>query len=377
MKEYAVTFVIKPAVRIDPRIQNIDFTFKEPDGTKRVIISKIEEEVGQQKIQTGLFLRVFLNANSVKEARENAKSFADGVVSFITLVSGAGLQVPLENLAYEVTQEADRREFLQVFYDILKVQFSRRRLDHELLTKIIDRTLKLDSSSYYSVARTIRWYRMGALTFDIFDKFNCFWIGLEALNPVLQRKLSVGNDPRKCPKCGYEWVATTTLSGVRTFMHKLQDGSRLYRRCHDLRVAIMHSTQPLSKILGEAKELTPKIAEALFRAICFVIDMENWNSLPYKPILENVPMRMEVEGNLVGGTANSLGPNGEDPHLEPSHDLLPVRIEDDGSITFEGQSKFDVHISSFVKFEGKEIRFYGDYETKGSIKEIKVEHAVK
>lgn len=377
MKKYLVTFAIKPAVCVDSQIQKIDFTFNEPDGTKRVIISKIEEEIGQQKIQTGLFLRVFLDAHSVNEAKEKAKSFVDGVVSFITLVSGVGLQVPLENLAYEVTQEADKRDFLQVFYDILKVQYSRRRLDHALLTKIIDNTLKLDSLSYYGVARAIRWYRMGALTFDIFDKFNCFWIGLEALNSVLQRKLSVGNDPIRCPKCGHEWVATTTLSGVRTFMHKLQDGHQLYRRCHDLRVAIMHSTRQLSEILSEAKELAPKMAEALFRAICFVIDMENWNILSYKPVLENVPMRIEIEGYLVGGDADSLGPDGEDPHLEPSHDLPLVKIEGDGSITFEGQSKFNLHISPFVKFEGKEIRFYGDYETKGSIKEIKVERKAK
>ena len=65
----------------------------------------------------------------------------------------------------------------------------------------------------------------------------------------------------------------------------------------------MHGKCELSKIQSEANELTPRLAEILFRAICYTIDIEDWQNLPYKAIFENVPIRMEIEGKLVGETS--------------------------------------------------------------------------
>ncbi len=60
------------------------------------------------KIQSGLQLRVFLEAENLKEAINEGKGFADGIVSFITLVSGVGLKIPAENLAYEITPKVKK-----------------------------------------------------------------------------------------------------------------------------------------------------------------------------------------------------------------------------------------------------------------------------
>ncbi|MBO3809708.1 MAG: hypothetical protein FGF50_08970 [Candidatus Brockarchaeota archaeon] len=102
------------------------------------------------KIQSGLRLTVFLKAQSLEEAINEAKSFADGVVSFITLVTGVGLDVPKEELAYEITPEVEERDFLQVFYNTLPISISRRTLDNQLLKHFIDKlTIELVPSTVW------------------------------------------------------------------------------------------------------------------------------------------------------------------------------------------------------------------------------------
>lgn len=68
MKEYNVLFSLKPAVRLDPELTQIALSFDEVTGSKRIVISKIEETVSGHKIQSGLQLRVFLQAENLKEA---------------------------------------------------------------------------------------------------------------------------------------------------------------------------------------------------------------------------------------------------------------------------------------------------------------------
>jgi len=158
---------------------------------------------------------------------------------------------------------------------------------------------------------------MGTMTSDIFDRFNCFWIGLEALNPVLQEKFSVSDDVTRCPKCGHEWVSTPTVSGIRTFIQNgILGGKILYRRLRSLRNYIMHSKEKLENIQKEVSDAVPKLAEVLFRAICFALGLKEWKKVPYKVILEQMPLRIELEAILVGGTPESLGIDGKDPYFE-------------------------------------------------------------
>lgn len=316
MKEYTVVFSLKPAVKLPSALENIILNFESEKDPRKIVISKIEENVTGASIQSGLLFRVFIRAENLKEAVNEAKSFADGIVSFITLVTGIGLDIPLEELAYEITPTVEEREFIQFFHDPLHMTVSRRTLDHQLLTLLIDMTMKLKPDDRERVGRAIQWYRIGSMTPNVFDKFNCFWIGLEALNPILQEKFSVGNDPIKCPKCEYEWVPTPTVSGIRTFIQtNIPEGRELYRRFHNLRVDLVHSRKGLGTLRKEVVDLVPRISEVLFRAICFLLGIAEWDKIPYKGILEKVPLRIELEAVLVGGDPKSLGPEGRDSFL--------------------------------------------------------------
>ena len=133
MKPYVVILTAKPAVRLPVDLLNLEFNFTNPNEYKRVQISKIEEETSGVKIQTGLNFRVFLNADNVVQAVQSAKSFTDGIVSFITVVTGRGMDIPREEIAYELTPNQSEREFLQVFYDIPIKLPSLRKLTQNFL----------------------------------------------------------------------------------------------------------------------------------------------------------------------------------------------------------------------------------------------------
>jgi len=244
LKPFVIILSLKPAVRLPRNLGTLTLNFPDPNGLKKVIITKIEEDSAGTLIQTGLRFRVFLKADSMKEAVDSAKSLTDGIVSFMTLITGRGMEIPREDIAYELTPNTQEREFLQVFYDVSIKKPSRRQVDPQVLIAFIDSQSKLKTSFTEHIARAVRWYRLGAMVNDIFDQFNCFWIGLEALNPLLQQELSVKDDPVICPKCKHGWTATPTVSGIRAFIQdKMKEEKGSYQKIHQLRIDIMHSTK--------------------------------------------------------------------------------------------------------------------------------------
>jgi hypothetical protein len=366
LKPFVVVLVAKPAVRLPKGFGTLELNFLEPSGTKKVQVTKIEEDVAGTLIQTGLMFKAFLDAQNTKDAVNSAKALTDGIVSFMTLITGRGMEIPREEMTYEITPGVEEREFLQIYYDVPMKQPSRREIDPQTLINFIDRQLKLEASFAERVARAGRWYRLGTMVTDIFDQFNCFWIGLEALNPLLQQTLQVKDDPVICPTCKH--IATPTISGIKTFMQtKIADGKELYRNIRRLRIDIMHSTKQLHLLQNQVSVYTPKIGEVLFRAICFLIRFEDWETMKHGAILREFPMRGELQGLLIGGDPSSLGPNGQDPNFELSHQIKTSKLEEDGSVTYVFETNMKLNVNPAVKFKPSEMRLYGDSETKGEI----------
>jgi len=326
MRQYNILFTLKPAVRLDPKFgDRIDFTFMEPQGKRRIVISKIEETVSGQNIQSGLQFRVFLQAKNIREAEIEANMFADGIVSFITLISGIGLGAPQKKLAYDITPQIKERDFVQIFHLPFKFPISRRNLNVKVLTCLIRKIIESGLKTRERIGRSIQWYRMGSSALHFSDRFMCFWIGLESLNPLLQEKFSI--------------KATTTISGISTFIQKkIPDGKKIYKKLRKIRVSLIHSLKPLFTLQEEVNEYTAILAEILFRAICYVSEVESWYEIPYQRILYQEPLRIRLEAILIGEDPNSLGPHGGDPYFVPKQEFIP-KLTDRG-ITFEGITSF-------------------------------------
>jgi len=87
LKPYVVILSTKPAVRLPKNLGTLELNFPEPDGLKKVLITKIEEESADTLIQTGIKFKVFLKAENVKKAIDSAKSLTDGIISFMTMLA--------------------------------------------------------------------------------------------------------------------------------------------------------------------------------------------------------------------------------------------------------------------------------------------------
>jgi hypothetical protein len=172
-----------------------------------VSITQMSENIQNQKIPIGLEFRVQMDAISLQDAIANASSLADGVASFITMVTGVGMPIPKPMICYEISATSKEHDFMQMFDNVPFSDASRKRLSPDKLLEKLTAFHKLtDTLSVSRVGRAIRWYRLGTGTIDAFEKFNAYWIGLEALNPLLQTKLSVDDDKTTCSKCGYQWT---------------------------------------------------------------------------------------------------------------------------------------------------------------------------
>jgi hypothetical protein len=54
------------------------------------------EDAADTLIQTGLKFKVFLEAQNAKDAVNSAKALTDGIVGFMTLITGEGVEIPRE-----------------------------------------------------------------------------------------------------------------------------------------------------------------------------------------------------------------------------------------------------------------------------------------
>jgi hypothetical protein len=368
LKQYVVVLIAKPSARLPQNLGKLELNFTDPTGPKKLLIAKIEEESAGTIVQTGISFRVFIDSENITKAINSAKSFVDGIASFITLLTGRGMEIPLEEIAYELTPDEPKREFRQIFYDVPLKNPSRRQVDPQKLADFIDKTLKIKPPYSEHISRAIRWYRLGATVTDPFDQFNSFWIGLEALNPLLQQKFSIKDDTARCPKCKHEWIATPTVSGIRAFIQGKMNGEKhLYRNIRQLRIDIMHSTKRLSELIGLVTTNAPRTGEVLFRAICFLLEFEDWNVMKHGAILREFPVRGELHAFLVGGNPMSLGANGQDPHFKLGHNLRKIESKENEKVSFTIDTSITAQLNNGVQFERVELWFYGDSETPGEI----------
>jgi len=333
----------KPAVSL-PDLQQIALNFPQLRNST-VLINQLSENIQNQKIPIGMEFRVQMDAISLQDAIANSTSLADGVASFITMVTGVGMPIPKPMICYEISEASKEHDFVQMFDDVPFSDASRKRLSpNKLLEKLTAFHKLTDVLSVNRVARAIRWYRLGTGTIDAFEKFNAYWIGLEALNPLLQTKLGVDDDKSTCSKCGHQSTPTPTVSGIRTFCtQQIDGGADLYRRIRDLRINIMHSKEDLTSLLSEASSLAPLTGNVLLGAVDFLLGIEKpWTS--HDEVLTNAtPFRLQVEGKVMAEKLEDVFP---DPHFEATHLVIKADRTPEGGTAFTTTSNFTAVIGT-------------------------------
>jgi hypothetical protein len=354
----------KPAVSLPDNLQQLVLNFPELHDSI-VAIAQLSETAQGQKIPIGLEFRVKLDAASLQDAVQNSMSLADGVASFITIVTGVGIPIPKPMICYEISETSKEHDFMQIFDNIGFNDPSRKRLSPDKLLEKITAFYKLSEAPVSDrIARAIRWYRLGTGTTDVFERFNAYWIGLEALNPLLQTRLGVDDDKTTCPKCGHEWAPIPTVSGIRAFCaQEIDDGKKVYRRIHDLRISLMHSKEKLASLGFEASSLAPIIGNVLLAAVEFLLGAPKpWIS--HSEVLTNAtPFRLEVDGKLIAEKLEDLFP---DPHFEATHSVAKVDRTPDGKTTVTVTSTFTPVFGTSTRISVTGIGMFG--EGKGELR---------
>ena len=332
IREFMVVMNVKPGSRLHGS-GKVELKFPEPAETTTVMVTNIvERDPAGNEIPVGLALDVKVEARNTDEAIAKAKGIADGVTSFASLCSGFGMPIVREELAYEITAGVYDRSFLQFFHEV-PVRPSRREIDHAAMIDIMQKTINLsDPDQKDRVIRAIRWYRRGSLATDVLEKFTWFWIGLEALNPLLQRIFDVSDDPTHCPNCRHEWVSTSTVSGIRAAVHKfLLNGETIYPRMKDLRIGLIHGKSELKNSVPEAVALHNATREVLVRAILLVLDVSPTEKFLRDTHSADSPLVAAVVATLHGADPSNLGPPSQHPHFQlKSHEIKKAEVTEKG-----------------------------------------------
>jgi hypothetical protein len=349
-----VVLNVKPGSRLHDS-GKLTLNFPEPAETTTVTLSNIfEKDQAGNEIPVGLTLDVKVKAENIDEAIKKAKGIADGVTSFASLCSGFGMPIVREELAYDITVGVSDRSLLQFFHEV-PVRPSRREIDHLAMIDIIQKTINLsDSDQKDRVIRAIRWYRRGSLAIDVLEKFTWFWIGLEALNPLLQKIFDISDTP--------------TVSGIKAAVQKfLPNGIIIYPRMRDLRVGLIHGKSELKTLIPEAVALHNETREVLVRAILMVLDVSPTEKFLRDTLSADSPLVAAVVATLHGSDPSNLGPPSQHPHFElKSHEIKKTEVTSKG-VTMTISTNLVACLGTGVTITASGWRVYGQETTLGNV----------
>jgi hypothetical protein len=359
VNEYRVILHARPAARL-PEKTNVVLNF--PSDGMSAQIDELTQIANGQAVPVGLVFDMKVSADSLDHAITKANSMADGIASFVTLVTGVGIPLVKPVQCIETTGGKTERDHIQFFDDIPVAEPSRHILDPNALIHIMDRYSKLsDKNVADRVARAGRWYRQGTIKIDLYDRFSSYWIGLEAVNHVLQDALGIVENSERCTTCGYKPMPT--MSGVKEFVKRNFDATgELYKSLRRQRVKIMHSTTALGSISDQVQELTPRLGNVLLASIYFLCGVLQPWLYPNEIISNSNPSRMAMVSKVVSESVrDSMTEDGKLPYWTAVHKLDSLRGED-GKMKYTTTTTFTAMIGKGAQFKAHKLRVYGEGE---------------
>lgn len=189
------------------------------------------------------------------------------------LQTNAATGEPYLRLGWEVTPGAESVEFLQVDHELGPLFVRKRAFDNAELQEIVRAALVSAPKIQSRLNRALSWYSKGLAEDDAVDQFMSFWVGLEALNPLLEKTFQVPRSEDRCPT-GKKLQQDRSSLGIRAlFEHHSRAKLTDYNTCRRLRSDIEHSNESLTKVYPAARQAV-ELARAMLRvAILVLLDL--------------------------------------------------------------------------------------------------------
>ena len=243
-------------------------------------------------LPVGLGLDFRVSAASLDEALQKAHNAAEMVLSLTSLTILTQSAPPLFVLAYDATPGLSRRELVSEVRVGHRV--GSRLIDPDafqvLLTALDNLQCKAPSreqalEKLQTIARSIDWLRKGLGSENFVDEFAAYWIGLEAVDPLLVEPTRIFRTCVKCGRvidhcnsCGEEIPAServvNPLEGMRGVLEKQGVSKSDFKTVRSLRGALVHGSKRLQPAeVSLLRRLLPEFRSGLVRAICNCIEV--------------------------------------------------------------------------------------------------------
>ncbi len=244
-------------------------------------------------VPDGLGFDLHVEATSLQEALAKAHNAAEMALSLISFTSQTQSAPLYFVLAYDATPGLNRRELLSEVRVGLPI--GSRLIDPEdlqVMLNALDNLQRTSSSRdealkrLKTIARAIDWLRKGLSEENLLDEFAAYWIGLEAVDPLLKMPVRIfrtcsicGQTISACNHCGAEIPAVertvNPLEGVRFVMEEKRGMSQQkFNRVRALRGAVLHGAKSLQQEeMSLLKETLPEFRAGLVCAICMSLDV--------------------------------------------------------------------------------------------------------
>ncbi|MBI3521815.1 MAG: hypothetical protein HY071_01790 [Chloroflexi bacterium] len=267
-QELATRFLVKAAAKTAirlPRPQRFSWEGVQVDATNW----ETNDQAGP--MHRGLFFDVSLSAEDVKAAVVVARRLLEHLESAFAFVMAAGVSHSKPLIAFE--QEEGHVTALQ-YEELPVIAAVRRHLDPDRLRALWDRLQACNPASRERVDRAIAWYRKGAFEDLVLDRFQSWWVALEALNPLIQAKydLSTTGPARLCPNCGAAVPGGPVSSGTRFVIERV-GGAQLWRAVSEARNDVVHARRPLGEVAAAMDALLPQLSQVVRGAVLDVLDV--------------------------------------------------------------------------------------------------------
>lgn len=290
----------------------------------------------------GLKYVVEIEAETIDEAADAAKSWAETQAFMLASTRRAPIGPVWLELAYEITPGLEERRFRQWWWDP-PIPIGKPVANAATFGELRDRLDELGNESppsklLWRVVLSMSWFRQALDDTDPMFRFLKLWIAAEALNPLLDEHYNIPSDERS----GFQ--------GLRRLADELGPGSELVTEVLGIRRALFHGLRITPDELRQRADGVVKDLEELCIA--------GWRLLV--PLQEPFPaesvvphrLQMQIDAVLVHRDESSWDVHTH-PFLEMELVAEKVETDDPREVTFKLPTKGTVRNADGMRLLGQ------------------------
>jgi len=356
---FAVNFTVKPATKFTE-----DFVAEIKRGGEDDVKLSVRNIFSQDSSGTpfpiGLDITAELKAEDKDKAIEKANGWVSGLLGIASFVSNVGIPPMRAETAYAISPEMEERDFMQFFYDLPLPTKSSGKLRTGLLVKFFGKLLDENTRYNDRIQRSIASYHKSIIQTNPVDQFVAIWFGLEALNQPLKEVTGAAGEVGRCRHCHHQYPVQT-MSGVKQFTKNVNGDTLLYDKARKMRVVIMHSTEDISPLMGEIRELVVPLRVLLRKAVFSLLGFKYPSRKREKPVTNMIPFYTAIEGKIHGAKDVSvLRAGGKEPRLESVITSVKSKVKSDETITFIAKQEITNRLEPPATISVYANRMYGE-----------------